>query len=121
MADSLRFPGVVSAGGSVSSVALPGHVGAVSRRLDLPGGPPAPGRPVYIGVLVKPEGRLLAGADGGGFEVHLSWHWAELRRLPARGGGRRGASTFDSLGFGKPWGPGGGTRWTGTPARATGA
>ena len=94
MADSLTFPGVVSTGGSASSVALDPHLGAVVRRLEGPIG--WPGTTTYIGLLVKPEGRLHAGAVEGCFNLILDWRWP--------GDHDRGTSrSAGAPAMGKPW------------------
>ncbi|MFH5805737.1 hypothetical protein [Alienimonas sp. DA493] len=101
MADSLRLPGVVSAGGSVSSVALDPHLGAVSRRLAHPVG--LPGTTTYIGVLIKPEGRLHAGSLDGCFGLILNW-----RPLPTPGNEvnykqHHWKTRTHEIAVGKPW------------------
>ena len=101
MGDSLTFPGVVSSGGSASSVALDPHVGAVTRRLAVPVG--LPGTVTYVGVLIKPEGRLLAGSLEGGFQVHLDWTGRPYEDRLFVHQRWKGDPSTHRYAFGKPW------------------
>ena len=88
MADSLALPGLAHAGGSASAVASAPQMGIVCRRLAVPFG--RRGTRAYVGVRLKPEGRLHAGNGHGFFALTLEW----------RDG--RGLGT-GYVGLGKPW------------------
>ena len=113
MADSLTYPGVVSAGGSASSVALDPQIGVLARPLLYPIVTDGV-LPVYVGVLVKPEGRLLEGAEEGGVMVSLNWTVPALPGEPhppdqfrLQRNAPRYCTTMDGnqgpYSFGKPW------------------
>ena len=89
MADSLALPGLSHAGGSASAVALAPQMGIVCRRLAVPFG--RRGTTAYVGVRLKPEGRLHAGNGHGFFALTLEWRDKSGRRF----GGY--------VGLGKPW------------------
>ena len=107
MADNLPHgnPAVRAAarGGSASAVALERELSVLTRPLATPLG--RLGQTVYVGVLVKPEGRLRAGALGGALTVMLRWNMpdaATLARLPVK---RRSTKFEDATGvdFGLPF------------------
>ena len=104
-AGSLRYPGVEAAGGAAAAAALNPQVGAVSRRLAAPVG--LPGTTTYVGVLIRPDGRLLEGTLEGGFGVMLDLEEpdARMRSGVYEPGGALlgGRPIYFEMSFGKPW------------------
>ena len=104
-AASLRYPGVAAAGGAAAAAALNPQIGAVSRRLAAPVG--LPGTTTYVGVLIRPDGRLLEGALEGGFGVMLDLEEPDARMRSGAYNQRRilqgGPTGHFDLSFGKPW------------------
>ena len=89
MADSLALPGLAHAGGSASAVASAPQMGIVCRRLAVPFG--RRGTTAYVGVRLKPEGRLHAGNGHGFFALTLEWR------------DKSGRLSGGHVGLGKPW------------------
>ena len=125
MRDGLTARGVLGGPGSASATAtnavsaskygtgtmtgVPGYASVVARKLETFIG--AAGTDTYVGVLMKPEGRLDAGGWGGGFGVRLEWGSAAYDaqgshprpgvRMPARM--LSAGSCGPTFGFGKPF------------------